>query len=144
FYDRLTYYYVELPKFNKQEHELITREDKWLFVLVNLRALEKIPVSLAEDSIFEQFFMDAKKAHLTELELQAYYQSKKAEWDEFAANETAMNEGRIEGKIEAAAERNRTFIINLLQHTSHSKQEIAKLVGVDLSFVEDIAGNLPG
>ncbi len=52
--------------------------------------------------------MDARKAHLTELELQAYYASKKAEWDEYAIKETAMKkaelEGKLQGKLEGIAE----------------------------------------
>lgn len=82
--------------------------------------------------------MDAKKAHLMELELQAYYNRKKAEWDEFAANETAMNEGKAEGKREAKTQ----FVINLFRNISHSMQKIADLANANLSFVENIKAEL--
>ena len=33
FYKKLVYLYLEMPKFNKKEDELVTMYDKWLFVL---------------------------------------------------------------------------------------------------------------
>ena len=36
FYDKLTFIYLEMPKFNKNEDELQDMFDKWLFVLKNL------------------------------------------------------------------------------------------------------------
>lgn len=39
FYDKLTYIYVEIPKFDKTESELVTMYDKWMFVLKNLSRL---------------------------------------------------------------------------------------------------------
>jgi predicted transposase/invertase (TIGR01784 family) len=135
FYDRLTFLYVELPKFIKKETELITREDKWLYVLTNLTNLNEMPLSLLGDSVFNQFFMDARKAHLTELELQAYYANKKVEWDEFAIKETAMKDGKAEGKAEAIEEKNAEFVTNLLQNTNLAIEEIARLVSVTTEFV---------
>ena len=42
FYDKLTFIYLEMPKFNKKEEELDSMFDKWLFVLRNLtRLMEK-------------------------------------------------------------------------------------------------------
>lgn len=138
FSDRLTLVYVELPKFKKGEEELLTRCDQWLFILTNLSLFEQIPVFLSEDGIFKQFFMDARKAHLTELELWAYYRSKMAEWDEYAIRETAIKEGKAQGIQIATKERNMAFVISLLQNTSYTTEDIAKLVGVPTGFVEKI------
>ena len=46
FYDKLTFVYLEMPKFNKTEDELKTMFDKWLFVLRNLSSLLERPRSL--------------------------------------------------------------------------------------------------
>lgn len=102
FSDLLEFLYVEMPKFKKKENELITREDAWLFILNNLTNLNEIPLILADDIIFKQFFMDAEQAHLTGLQLHAYYLSRKAKWDEYAIKKTASIEGRKEGKREGA------------------------------------------
>ena len=39
FFDKLTYIYLEMPKFNKKEEELETHFEKWLYVLKNLDKL---------------------------------------------------------------------------------------------------------
>lgn len=46
FYDKLTFVYLEMPKFNKREDELVTMFDKWLFVLRNLATLLERPAAL--------------------------------------------------------------------------------------------------
>ena len=45
FYDKLTYVYLEMPKFNKTEDELVSMYDKWLFVLKNLSRLFERPAA---------------------------------------------------------------------------------------------------
>lgn len=150
FCDRLMYWYIEVPKFHKTDAELVTREDKWLYALKNMITFTDIPLILADDPIFKSFFMDAKTANLMEQELQAYYAEMKLQWDKYAEIETAKNDGetkgkikgKIEGKIEgielATQERNTAVVKNLLQHTSHSVEEIAKLVDVPVEFVLQI------
>lgn len=46
FYDKLTYIYVEIPKFDKKETELVTMYDKWMYVLKNLSKLMQRPAAL--------------------------------------------------------------------------------------------------
>ena len=55
FYDKLTFIYLEMPKFNKTLDELETRFDKWLYVIRNLSRLEWMPDKLRE-RIFEKLF----------------------------------------------------------------------------------------
>lgn len=43
FFDKLTYIYLEMPKFNKTEEELETHFDKWLYLLKNLEHLSNQP-----------------------------------------------------------------------------------------------------
>ena len=40
FYDKLVFIYLEMPKFTKQENELESLFDKWLYVIRNLAALK--------------------------------------------------------------------------------------------------------
>ncbi|MFV0346942.1 MAG: Rpn family recombination-promoting nuclease/putative transposase, partial [Bacteroidales bacterium] len=60
-FDKLMYVYVELPKFTKQEHELETMRDKWLFTLKNLVYLQERPRALQE-RVFEKIFEIAEVA----------------------------------------------------------------------------------
>lgn len=55
FYEKLTFIYLEMPKFNKHEDELVTMFDKWLFVLRNLSSLLERPRALQE-RVFDRLF----------------------------------------------------------------------------------------
>lgn len=48
FYDKLTFIYLEMPKFVKRADELETRFDKWLYVLRHLSAFLERPKELQE------------------------------------------------------------------------------------------------
>ena len=45
FFDKLTFVYLEMPKFHKTEQELDTLFDKWMFVLKNLARLMERPTA---------------------------------------------------------------------------------------------------
>ncbi len=64
FYDKLTFIYLEMPKFTKTIDELETRFDKWLYIIKNLNKLDRIPDKLRE-SIFEKVFATAEIAKFT-------------------------------------------------------------------------------
>ena len=49
FYEKLTFIYLEMPKFNKREEELDGMFEKWLFVLRNLSRLMERPKALQLD-----------------------------------------------------------------------------------------------
>ena len=74
FYDKLTYIYLEMPKFTKTEKELKTKFEKWLYVLKNLSKLERIPPALKEQ-IFLKLFKTAEIAKLKPDEYKQYEES---------------------------------------------------------------------
>ena len=69
FYDKLTFVYLEMPKFNKTEDELETMFDKWMFALSNLaRLLERrarrntgMPTALRAPLIIKDVLKDLLK-----------------------------------------------------------------------------------
>ena len=99
FYDRLTYIYLEMPKFSKTEEELETHFDKWLYVLKNLHLLTDRPRKLQE-RIFRQLFEQAEIAQFSEQEYQEYENSLKYYRDLKNSIDTAFDEGKIEGRLE--------------------------------------------
>lgn len=103
FYDKLTFIYLELPKFKKKVDELSTNFEKWLFVLKNLHKLNKIPDQLKEER-FEKLFAIAEVAHFTREELKSYEDSKKFYRDIKNSMDTAFEEGKVEGKVEGKEE----------------------------------------
>ena len=76
FYDKLTFIYLEMPKFNKKEEELDSMFDKWLFVLRNLTRLMEKPATLQE-RVFTRFFEAAEIAKFTVEEYHHYETSLK-------------------------------------------------------------------
>jgi predicted transposase/invertase (TIGR01784 family) len=71
FYDKLTFIYLEMPKFNKTIEELVSRFDKWLNVLRNLAKLDRVPDMLREQ-IFEKVFKTAEIACFTSDQIRNY------------------------------------------------------------------------
>jgi len=103
FYNKLTFIYLEMPKFTKTIKELSTRFDKWLYIIRNLNLLDRIPDELRE-SIFEKLFEVAEIAKFTPEEVQSYEDSVKPYRDFYNSVNTAREDGEIKGKIEGKIE----------------------------------------
>ena len=101
FYDKLTFIYLEMPKFNKSADELNSRFEKWMYVIKNLNRLEKIPDKLRE-SIFEKLFEAAEIAKFTYEEMLDYEDSLKYYRDIKNSLDTAREEGEMNGYIKVA------------------------------------------
>jgi predicted transposase/invertase (TIGR01784 family) len=101
FYDKLTFIYLEMPKFNKTEDELEDMFDKWLFVLKNLARLWERPAALQE-RVFEKLFKDAEIARFTLEERRGYEDSVKVYRDLNNAINTAKRDVRMEEKLATA------------------------------------------
>ena len=103
FYDKLTFTYLEMPKFNKKVEELETRFEKWMYVLKNLTRLDKLPDKLRE-KIFEKIFSVAEIAKLTAEEYEQYIDSFKTYRDWKNSIDTAREEGEAKGEAKGKAE----------------------------------------
>ena len=144
FYDKLTFVYLEMPKFNKTEDELDSMFDKWLFVLRNLASLLERPRAL-QNRVFDRLFETEEIAKFTKTELSEYWDSLKNFRDWYSVISTAekkgieigMEKGREEGREEGVREANLNNARNLKklgiaidvisQATGLSKEEIEKL-----------------
>ncbi|MEM8642824.1 MAG: Rpn family recombination-promoting nuclease/putative transposase [Cyanobacteria bacterium P01_G01_bin.54] len=99
FYDKLSFIYLEMPKFTKTIEELETRFDKWLYVLRNLPRIQEIPEALQE-KIFTKLFETAEIAQFNREELRSYENSLKYYRDLKNSMDTARDEGKAEGIVE--------------------------------------------
>ncbi|MDO4993361.1 MAG: Rpn family recombination-promoting nuclease/putative transposase, partial [Prevotellaceae bacterium] len=88
FFDKLTYIYLEMPKFRKEKSELVTVFDKWLYAIKHLGDLEERPAELKE-AIFKRLFEQAEIANFTAEERYDYRESQKNFWDLNNVIETA-------------------------------------------------------
>ena len=96
FYDKLTFIYLEMPKFNKKEDELESVFDKWLFVLRNLSSLFERPRAL-QNRVFDRLFEAAEIAKFNPKELGEYWESLKNFRDWYSVMSTQLKKGREEG-----------------------------------------------
>ena len=111
FYDKLTFIYLEMPKFNKTEAELVTMFDKWMFVLRNLSNLLERPAALQE-RIFNRLFQAAEIAAFTPQRRSEYWESLKnyRDWKNVLdtnmkkSYHKGMEQGLAEGRAKGRAE----------------------------------------
>ena len=89
FYDKLTFIYLEMPKFSKKENELETMFDKWMFALQNLARLLGRPAALQE-RVFTQLFEQAEIMQYTPQERSRYEESLKDYRDLINVVDTAI------------------------------------------------------
>ena len=99
FYDKLHFKFLQMPLFNKQEHELETHFDKWIYFLKHLESFDHIPAILNEP-IFQKGFDIAEVSHLNSEQYDAYLKSILEYNEAKAALDTAFDEGKAEGKAE--------------------------------------------
>lgn len=132
FYDKLTYIYLELPKFTKSEDELETHFEKWLYILKNLHKLTDRPAKLQE-KIFTQLFEQAEIAQFDASEYQRYEDSLKVYRDLKGVEETAFDEGRLEGKIEGKVE-----AAKLMKIEGLGSSLIARITGLSVEEIDKL------
>ena len=103
FYDKLTFIYLEMPKFTKTEAELSTMFDKWLYAIRNLPSLLERPRALYE-KVFQRLFEAAEIAKFDRRERYEYEESLKAYRDWFSVMETAELRGEERGHAKGLKE----------------------------------------
>lgn len=128
FYDKLTFIYLEMPKFTKTEAELETLFDKWLYAIRNLASLMERPHALQE-KVFQHLFEAAEIAKFDRKERYEYEESLKNYRDWFSVMQTA--ELRGEQRANLATARN-------LKQMGLSVTDIAKATGLSPEEIEKL------
>lgn len=131
FYNKLTFVYLEMPKFKKELSEIDTHFEKWLYVLRHLEKLDQIPPKLTE-KIFKRVFDVAEIAKFNREQLMQYEDSLKYYRDLKNSFDTSRADGRKEGREEGREEgkQERNF-------------EIAKVMlgeGFDIKIIIKVTG----
>jgi predicted transposase/invertase (TIGR01784 family) len=124
FYDKLSFIYLEIPRFKKEESELVTQFDKWMFILKNLHQLQDRPARLQE-KVFEKLFKQAEIAQLTPEDMKTYEESLKTYWDSYSILETARKEERRE--IAREMKKDNEPVEKIIKYTGLTKEDIEKL-----------------
>lgn len=136
FYDKLTFLYLEMPKFTKSEAELETMYDKWLFVLHNLSRLMKRPAALQE-RVFTRLFEQAEIARYTPKELLDYEDSLKVYRDLKNVIDTAEMKGQRKG-IEIGELKATKRIASTMKAQGFPLESISKALGLSIEDIEKL------
>ncbi|MGK7397794.1 MAG: Rpn family recombination-promoting nuclease/putative transposase [Candidatus Cyclobacteriaceae bacterium M3_2C_046] len=128
FYDKLTFIYLEIPKFKKELKDIDSRFEKWLYVIRNLNKLERIPDELRE-GIFERLFEIAEIAKFSKKEADEYEDSLKSYRDLKNSIDTAREE--------TLSNRNKEIVLNSLA-LGLSIDQISSITGLTISEINQI------
>jgi len=135
FYDKLTFIYLTLPKFNLTLKELKSNQDRWFYIFRHLQDLQEIPPEL-QGEIFLKLFEIAQIACFNAIERTAYEDSLKnyRDWKGiiYTAHEEGQEIGREEGRMKEREElaRNLLDILNddtIAQKTGLSESQVQLL-----------------
>ena len=140
FYDKLTFIYLEMPKFRKEVTESDLMLEKWMFVLKNLATLLDRPAALQE-RVFKRLFEAAEIACFTDTEMTDYEESLKNFRDLVSVWDTAKEEGWKEGmeKSRAEGEWKKSFeIAKKLLEADVSDEIIADSTGLLIEEIQNL------
>ncbi len=128
FYEKLHFKFLQMPLFNKKEHELENRFEKWIYFLKNLESFEHIPVILNEP-IFQKGFEIAEISHLSSVQYEQYQKSLIQYWDMKNVTDTAFKEGEVKGitKVAKALKDNQVDLNIIMATTGLTEKEIEEL-----------------
>ena len=136
FYDKLTYIYVEIPKFDKTEDQLVTMYDKWMFVLKNLSVLMERPAALQE-RVFTRLFEQAEVSKFNAQDRMLYEDSVNAYRDIINAINTAKKDSFAEGRAEGIKFRKVEIARKMLQRGIEA-DEVAEVVDMTIQEIKEM------
>ena len=143
FYDKLTYYYIQIPKFQKQEQELSNHLEYWLYYLSHLAKCQSIPKTLEKDELIKDAFNVAEFLALSKDEQFAYQLDLKAKLDYKNvvdyAKEEAEKKGMEKGFEQGIKQRNLEIAKSLLDVLD--VEVIALKTGLSVTEVQRLKDN---
>ncbi len=90
------FHFIEIKKFNKQLHELVTDCDKWVYFLKNASNLEEVPIELKKPTAVLNAFKILEQTNWTNKELDMYERDMDLSREKFVYTDTAKLETKRE------------------------------------------------
>jgi predicted transposase/invertase (TIGR01784 family) len=131
----MSFAFAELAKFNKQEQELKTPEDWWIYTLKQSNKLQDIPKAAPKE--VEEALTILEEHAWSDAEREAYTKARMAKLDDIDAIDTARNEGLQEGRQEG--ENNKAIAIaRNLKKKGLATDLIAEATGLTQKEIESL------
>ena len=124
------FHFIEIKKFNKKLHELVTDCDKWVYFLKNANDLETVPAELKKPAAVQKAFTILEQSNWTNKELDAYERAMDLSREKFVYTDTAYKEGMQEKARETALKLlklNILDVVTIAQTTGLTVAEVEKL-----------------
>ena len=140
FNKNLQFIFIEMPKFTKEETELKTFLDKWLYVIKNISRLDDKPQALTE-GIFKKLFDVAEISQFSKVDRAEYEESLKVFWDFSNVLSTAERKGRAEGEAIGIAKGERDEKLHnakKMKQKGLSSEDIAEITGLSKEEIENL------
>jgi predicted transposase/invertase (TIGR01784 family) len=118
--------FIELPKFNKQEGELSTIIDQWVYFIKNAENLDVIPDGVKDKGLINAY-EDADKHNWTKEELDAY-------------DYVLMREQDDRGRLTLSSRREKEAIVKKSLNLGLALDVIAEITGLTIEQVEKLQG----
>jgi len=127
--DEIELIFIELPKFNKGEDELLSITDKWIYFIKNAGDLKCTPKTLEKELEIKKAFEIANTSGMSKEEFEA--QDKRHDFIRMqkGALELALKQGKIEGKIEVA---------KILLSMGDDIEKVSKATGLTIKEINSI------
>lgn len=127
--------FVELPKFTKEEGQLETLADKWIYFMKNARSLTSVPETMDSIPEIHQAFDIANQARLTREELEDLDRREQFIYDQQGAIIKAVQEGIEQGKREEKL----AIAQQLLSQLDNAT--ISQVTGLSVEDVQNLRGD---
>ena len=137
FYDKLTYYYIEMPKFKKSESELSNHLEYWLYMLNNIQDLTHIPEVFKDDKLLNQAFDMAEFLALPKEKQFAYQHDLKTRLDYKNVMDYAKEMAEKKG-MEKGMEKEKLEIAKKSISQGLDNKTISIITGIDETTIEEL------
>ncbi|TAF04548.1 MAG: Rpn family recombination-promoting nuclease/putative transposase [Oscillatoriales cyanobacterium] len=131
--------FVELPKFTKEQEELETLADKWIYFMKNARSLTSVPETMDSIPEIHQAFDIANQARLSREELEDLDRREQFIYDQQGAIIKAVQEG-IEQGIEQGKRFEKLAIARQLLSRLDDRT-ISQTTGLSVEDVRNLRGD---
>ena len=136
FSDKLRFIFIEFPSFTKTEEECETNFDKWIFILKNMEALDRMPFK-AYKPIFEKLEKIVDISALSKEDRMRYDRSIRNYRDTLATLSFAEQKGLDRG-LEKGEKRKQIEIARNMKAEGFDTMVIIKVTGLSAKEVEQL------